>query len=97
MKLRKENNVTYKLNSTGKLNGIYPAIKKVAEWIGSEDKWDVYYVAAKQYHTLLCDKMNSNIRYDVMMNKLKSEYEDSFGRVAKIFKNESDAINYLQA
>lgn len=95
--LRKANNGIIKINSTGKMNGLYPAIKQVAEWIGSEDKWEVYFIAAKQYHVLLDMQMNVTISLDWQMGKMKSEYKDSFGRIVKIFKDKEAALNYLQA
>lgn len=95
--LRKANNGIIKINSTGKMNGIFPAIKQVAEWIGSEDKWEVYFIAAKQYHTLLDMQMIVSIDLDWRMGKLKTEYKDSFDRVVRIFSNKDEALNYLQA
>lgn len=95
--LRKANNGIIKINSTGKMNGIFPAIKQVAEWIGSEDRWEVYFIAAKQYHTLLDMQMIVAIGLDWQMGRMKCEYEDSFGRIVKIFKDKTAALDYLQA
>jgi hypothetical protein len=93
--LEKANNFIVKLNSTGKLTGLVPAYKKVSRWIGHKDEWEVFFIAAKQYHTLIEDKLKADIGYDVLMNNLKAEYKDSFNRIAKIFATEQAAINYL--
>jgi hypothetical protein len=93
--LEAENNVIVKFTKPGCTTGIFPAYRKVARWIGSEDKWDVFFVAAKQYHTLLDLKLKSNVSYDVMMGSLKNEYKDYTGRVAMVFRSEIEAKKYL--
>lgn len=92
--LRKEYNGIIKLSASGKMSGIFPAVKQVATWIGAEDEWDVYFIAAKQYHVLLDMQMNASISVDWSMGKIKPEYKDEFGREAKIFYEKEGAIKY---
>lgn len=95
MALEKANNIVVKLNGTGKLNGLVPAYRKIANWIGYKEEWQIVYVAAKQYHTLIDSSVKSNVNYDLWMDQLKSEYVDYAGRVARIFQTESETIEYL--
>lgn len=95
LSLEKENNIIVKLNSTGNLSGLVPAYRKIAKWIGYKDEWQILFVASRQYHTLIDDVVKSSINYDLMMQSLKDTYTDSFGRIAKTFNKEQDAINYL--
>ena len=95
IKMEKENNWIMKINSGVKLNGLYPAIKKVAEFKGYKDSWDVYFIAAKQYHSLLETSLIFNIKTDTRNGKIKNSYFDSFGREVRIFKTEKSAIKYL--
>lgn len=93
--LEKENNFTVKLNNSQSLSGLYPAYKKVSKWNGSNDCWDIYFIAAKQYHSLIDDNIMANILYDNLMGKLKVSYLDYANRELKIFKTENEAIKYL--
>lgn len=93
--LEKSNNIIVKLNNNKSLSGLYPAYKKISRWDGANDKWDVYFVAAKQYHSLVDDNTIANISYDKMMGKLKESYFDYANRELRIFAIENDAINYL--
>ena len=93
--LEKANNIIVKLNNSQSLSGLYPAYKKVSKWNGSNDCWDIYFIATKQYHSLVDDNVIANISYDNLMGKLKDSYSDYAGRELKIFKTENEAINYL--
>ncbi len=95
IKMEKENNWIMKINQGKKLNGFYPAIKKVAEFKGYNDSWDIYFIAAKQYHSLLETSVIFNIKTDMRCGKMKDMYSDSFGREIKVFKTESAAIKYV--
>jgi hypothetical protein len=93
--LEKANNVIVKINGKGNMSGLVPAYKKVSIWVGYKDSWEVYFIAAKQYHTLLDNNLIASFNYDRSMVAIKSEYKDYCGRVAKIFKTEKEALNYL--
>ena len=93
--IEKENNILVKINSYGKLNGMYPSYRKICCWIGYLESWEIIYVAAKDYNTLICPILKSNVSYDQLMADIKAEYKDSAGRIAKIFKTEEETLNYL--
>jgi len=94
--LEKQNNFLVKIqNDTKSLSGLYPAYKKISKWDGANDKWDVYFIAAKQYHSLIDDNIMANISYDKMMGKLKETYFDYANRELRIFTIENDVLNYL--
>ena len=94
--IKKANNVTTKINSKGKLNGVFGAYRKVAEFIGYKDNWEVYYIAAKQHHSLLDGGVIASIKYDKLMGKLQSTYSDYSKRELRIFKTEKQCLNYLK-
>lgn len=95
LSLEKQNNVVVKINSTSKLSGMFPAYRKVARWNGSNDAWDVFFVAAKDYSSLNDEKLKSEINYDKMMGKLNATYSDYAKREVAIFFQEQQAVNYL--
>lgn len=93
--MEKANNVLVKLNCAGKLNGVFSAYRKICRWVGHLDNWETIYVAAKDYNTLNCPILKSSVGYDQLMSNIKTEYKDSFGRCARVFKTEEEVMEYL--